>query len=395
MVENTVLIKKAAEYAKQNATNCQLSLQDIALHAGFSTDYFNRIFLSHTGFNVMSYVNYIRLMKATELLRCTEKSILEIALDVGYDSHEGFIKAFKKRYDLTPSEYRNQNRNTIMLWGELVDKSFAARFIHSNPDFRLVDSDFVIDYLLEKAPRRYGYFCTTIKYMGLKIAAPDGELEKGFVGIGDDRKGGYYIELMTDDFAILSNWLKRFSNVSAFYSCCEPAQVKDVLKSYGIGNTLSVTPQSFYYGDPIECHLQDGVIIRPLSFLDKAYIEKWANGRKNGYIRHLLSEKDYLDPAVLEYGVFRGDDLIAVAGCGIDEVHDFRLNNCCAIHFAEGKAVEDMYRSIFAFIVNDVMDRGLLPFDDLQHGEYARTHGNFTAADMGFITTNWRYDIVR
>lgn len=393
-MENIELIKKAVAYVKQNATN-PISLQDVALHAGFSTDYFNRVFLSHTGFSVMSYVNCIRLIKAAELLRCTQKSILEIALEVGYDSHEGFIKAFKKRYDLTPSEYRSQKRNTVLYWGELTDSSFAACFIHDNLDFQPIDPDFVIDYLLEKDAKRYGYFCTTIKYMGLAVAAPEGNPEKGFIGIGDDRNGGYYLEAMVDDFAVLSAWLKRFPNITAFYSRCEPADVKNMLESYGVEYEITATPQAFYYGDPMECPLPDTIIIRPLSYSDKKDIEKWANGRRDNYIRHLLSEKDYLDASVLEYGVFQGDDLIAVAGCGIDEVHDFRLNNCCAIRFADGKATRDMYRCIFAFAVNDVLARGVLPYDDLQHGEYARTHGGFTSADMGFVTTNWRYDIMR
>ena len=73
------------------------------------------LFLSYTGFTVMAYVNYIRLKKATYLLRCTDKSILDIALEIGYDSHEGFIKSFKKNYEMSPSEYRNKNKNQIML----------------------------------------------------------------------------------------------------------------------------------------------------------------------------------------------------------------------------------------------------------------------------------------
>ena len=58
--------------------------------------------------------------------------------------------------------------------GEITDKTVASRFFHSNPDFKAVDSAEVIDFLLEKDARRYGYFCTTIKYCGLTIVAPDG-----------------------------------------------------------------------------------------------------------------------------------------------------------------------------------------------------------------------------
>lgn len=59
-------------------------------------DYFNRLFLAHTGFTVMAYVGYIRTQKAAKLLRLTDQSILDIALAVGYDSHEGFLEGFQK-----------------------------------------------------------------------------------------------------------------------------------------------------------------------------------------------------------------------------------------------------------------------------------------------------------
>ena len=153
-MENNLLIAKAVEYAKGNALNSGITASDIATNAGFSIDYFNKIFLSHTGFTVMAYVNYIRLKKATYLLRCTDKSILDIALEIGYDSHEGFIKSFKKNYEMSPSEYRNKNKNQIMYLGELADKSLVECFIHSNPDFKIVDEHSVIDYLLEKDFKR-------------------------------------------------------------------------------------------------------------------------------------------------------------------------------------------------------------------------------------------------
>ena len=71
------------------------------------------------------------------------------------------------------------------------------------------------------------------------------------------------------------------------------------------------------------------------------------------------------------------------------------MENTELIRFADGKANDDMYRTIFEFVVNDVMDKGLMPFDDIQHGEFANTHGGFSSVDIGFTTVNWRYDIVR
>ena len=105
-MENTELIFKAVEFAKQNASDNEISVEDVAANAGFSIDYFNRIFLIHTGFTVTAYMNYVRLKNTTKLLRTTDKSVLEIALEIGYDSHEGFTKAFKKKYGYAPNDIK-------------------------------------------------------------------------------------------------------------------------------------------------------------------------------------------------------------------------------------------------------------------------------------------------
>lgn len=393
-MENTELIFKAVEFAKQNAADNEISVEDVAANAGFSIDYFNRIFLTHTGFTVTAYMNYVRLKNATILLRTTNKSVLEIALEIGYDSHEGFTKAFKKKYGVTPTEYRSKTKNQIMYLGEITDKTVAARFIHSNTDFQLVDSDIVIDYLLEKDAKRYGYFCTTIKYCGLEIAAPSGDFKNGFIGIGDNGNGKSYLEIMTDDFKLLSEWIKRFHQRKTFYSNKNETELYEILKSNGTEINLKVTPQALFFGEPIDVNLPDRIVIRLLNPSDKKSILKWANGKKDGYINHLLNEKDYLDENNLEYGVFKNGDLIAVAGCGIDEIHGMKLNNCCTIRFADGKENEILYRTIFAFVTNDILNNGALPFDDIQHGDYARTHGNFTSVDYGYEIVNRRYDMI-
>lgn len=393
-MENTELIFNAVNFAKKNATESGISVEEVAKNAGFSIDYFNRIFLSHTGFTVTAYINYVRLKQAAFLLRTTDKSVLDIALQIGYDSHEGFTKSFKKKYGVTPSEYRTENKNRMMFIGEITDKTVASRFLYNNPDFRIVDTDAVIDFLLEKDAKRYGYFCTTIKYCGLTIIAPDGNYKNGFIGIGDDCNGSCYLEMHTEDFKMLTDWIKRFSQKKTFYSDKCEAEVKEILSSYGIAENLKVTPQALYFGEPFECLISENISIRLLTPKDKKAITKWANGRKDSYVKHLLNEQDYLDENNLEYGVFEKDNLLAVAGCGIDEVHGMRLNNCCAIRFANGKENDKLYKEIFKFVTNDILSKGALSFDDIQHGEYAKTHGNFTSAEVGYRIVNRRFDIL-
>ena len=89
-MENSELITKALNYIKSENKKSDITIDDVASHAGFSTDYFNRVFFAHTGFNIMEYIRFSRLKKAAHLLRQTNNDILDIALDCGYEAHESF-----------------------------------------------------------------------------------------------------------------------------------------------------------------------------------------------------------------------------------------------------------------------------------------------------------------
>lgn len=93
MMETQELIRKAIGYIKSSYTE-NLTIADIADHAGFCTDYFNRLFRAHTGFTVMEYVRFARLSRAAVLLRSTSRDIIDIALECGYETHESFTRAF-------------------------------------------------------------------------------------------------------------------------------------------------------------------------------------------------------------------------------------------------------------------------------------------------------------
>ena len=157
-MENSQLITKAVEYVKLSATNPEISVRAVAQNAGFSIDYFNRIFFAHTGFNIMEYVRFSRLKKAANLLRGTYSVILNIALDCGYEAHESFSRAFKNQYGMSPSEYRKKYETVEPYYGDFHNDTIGARLLHEFKDFKLADRDEIIDYLLETDALRFGYF---------------------------------------------------------------------------------------------------------------------------------------------------------------------------------------------------------------------------------------------
>lgn len=85
-----------------------MSLTDMALDLGISRYALSRVFsgVFHRNFN--QYVNEIRLSYACELLRYTDRTITEIAMDAGFESQRTFNRVFREVHRMTPREYRKK-----------------------------------------------------------------------------------------------------------------------------------------------------------------------------------------------------------------------------------------------------------------------------------------------
>jgi AraC family transcriptional regulator len=89
-----------------------LNREVLAAVAGFSVPHFHRIFTAQIGENIASYIRRIRMERAGRKLRMGAVDITEVALAAGYDTHAAFSKAFKQKFGLSPSEFRQLNCNT-------------------------------------------------------------------------------------------------------------------------------------------------------------------------------------------------------------------------------------------------------------------------------------------
>lgn len=99
-------VSKACEYIQQNYCN-ELTLDKVASHINYSKSYFCFLFKAVTGKNYIEYLNEVRISKAKELLRNTDKNIGDISFEVGYRTIANFNKYFKQVAGITPSKYRN------------------------------------------------------------------------------------------------------------------------------------------------------------------------------------------------------------------------------------------------------------------------------------------------
>jgi len=83
-------------------------LTQLADRAGLSKFHFHRLFKSAVGISPAHYHLNLRLEKAKRLLRETEKSIITIALEVGYTNPSHFAQLFRRETGLPPSDYRRK-----------------------------------------------------------------------------------------------------------------------------------------------------------------------------------------------------------------------------------------------------------------------------------------------
>lgn len=86
-----------------------LSLERLSKVAAFSKHHFLRQFSALFGMGVYPYVQRCRLKRASHRLAFREEqTVIDIALDSGYENPESFSRAFKKAVGQTPTEFRKQ-----------------------------------------------------------------------------------------------------------------------------------------------------------------------------------------------------------------------------------------------------------------------------------------------
>ena len=83
-----------------------MTLASLSRQFGYSEFYVSRKFHEISGMRLRDYLRYRSLAFALKDIRDTQRSILDIAMDYGFSSHEAFTRAFRKTYGLTPSAYR-------------------------------------------------------------------------------------------------------------------------------------------------------------------------------------------------------------------------------------------------------------------------------------------------
>ncbi|MBD5115603.1 MAG: AraC family transcriptional regulator [Ruminococcaceae bacterium] len=119
-------ISEAIKYIDENL-NDTLSVELIAEHFAFSPYYFHRLFTAVVGKSLIAYVRDRRVAYACKMLNETDRKVLDIALDCGFDSAQSFSRAFKSITGMSPTEYRSRNTAPNIIPAAELVKRFTNR----------------------------------------------------------------------------------------------------------------------------------------------------------------------------------------------------------------------------------------------------------------------------
>ncbi len=87
-----------------------ISLSTVAEYSHFSTSHLSRLFHKTMGVTFKEYLTELRMNFAAKCLQNTDASVTEICYEAGFGSLSGFITEFRRRFGLSPTAYKREQR---------------------------------------------------------------------------------------------------------------------------------------------------------------------------------------------------------------------------------------------------------------------------------------------
>lgn len=108
----TEVIRRAKNFIDENIGNGDLSLQTISDAMGLTAPYFSQLFSRETGQGVSTYITGLRMEFAGRLLASSDLKVDDIAAQAGFSSASYFNLVFKKKFGMTPTQYRKKTQTS-------------------------------------------------------------------------------------------------------------------------------------------------------------------------------------------------------------------------------------------------------------------------------------------
>ncbi|WP_299091860.1 AraC family transcriptional regulator [uncultured Metabacillus sp.] len=113
--KESLLIEKMIDYMEKHIAE-PIGITEIVDSIGISVSLASAIFKKEKNETIYGYFTNMRMKRAADLLVNTDEKISDIAIKVGYQHENSFIRAFRKCNNITPGKYREvlKSRKEVM-----------------------------------------------------------------------------------------------------------------------------------------------------------------------------------------------------------------------------------------------------------------------------------------
>lgn len=105
MNEKTIAVQAMQDFILEHIDE-EITLADLAKTACFSPWYAHRLFRELIGISPAEYIRKVRLSKAAKQLKSEKCRVSDISIEPGFESIDGFTRAFVREFGITPGEYK-------------------------------------------------------------------------------------------------------------------------------------------------------------------------------------------------------------------------------------------------------------------------------------------------
>ena len=146
MEEQRKAVRRMQDYINDHISE-EISIGDLAKAASFSPWYARRIFIKYLDMTPAVYIRRLKLSRSALKLRDESCQILDVAMDMGYGSVEGYQRAFRREFGINPGEY---SASPVPVW------LFTAFFIidQERSERKMSDIRTVFIQVVEKPARK-------------------------------------------------------------------------------------------------------------------------------------------------------------------------------------------------------------------------------------------------
>ncbi len=105
--EKIKLVDEIQNFINNNIQQ-KISLSEISKAVNYSQWHCSRVFKEVAGKCIFDYIRELRLTEAAKIIAKGNCKIVDVAFDFVFDSHEGFTRAFTKKFGISPNQYRKE-----------------------------------------------------------------------------------------------------------------------------------------------------------------------------------------------------------------------------------------------------------------------------------------------